>query len=63
MVEAKRLFSKKEGQRSESLSLLFMFEKVVHKKVQMGFLAFIVRVCPTSFGGFHVQKVTREAQR
>jgi hypothetical protein len=47
VVEAKILFSKKEGQRSESLSVL-MFENVVPKKVQMGFLAFTVRICSTS---------------
>jgi hypothetical protein len=43
VVEAKRLFSKKEGQRSEILSVLLMFEKVLPKNVHMGFLAFTVR--------------------
>ena len=43
MIEAKRLISRKEGQRSESLSVLLRFEKVIPGNVQRGFLSFNVR--------------------
>jgi hypothetical protein len=42
-IEAKRLISRKEGQRSESVSLMLRFEKVLLGKVQLGFLSFNVR--------------------
>ena len=43
VIEAKRLISRKEGQISESLSVLLRFEKVLPRKVQIGFLSFNVR--------------------
>lgn len=43
MIEAKRLISRKEGQRCESLSVMLRFEKVLMRKIQMGLLSFNVR--------------------
>jgi hypothetical protein len=43
MTETKRLISRKEGLRSESLSMLLRFEKVLPGKVQIEFLNFNVR--------------------
>ena len=43
VIEAKMFISRKEGQRSGSLSVMLRFEKVLLGKVHIGFLTFNVR--------------------
>jgi hypothetical protein len=45
VIEAKRLIVRKEGQTSESLSVVVRFDQVLLRKVQIRFLSFNVREC------------------
>jgi hypothetical protein len=63
MIEAKRLISRKEGQRSESLSVMMRFEKVLPGKAQIGFLSFNVReLVPYALHCFKCQIIDVAAQ-
>nr|XP_055046932.1 uncharacterized protein LOC129432503 [Misgurnus anguillicaudatus] len=43
VINARRLFQNKEGQRQESLSILLTFEGKIPEKVQLGYLSYTVR--------------------
>ena len=58
VIEAKSLLSRKEGQRSESLSVLLRFEKVLAGTVQIAFSYFnVVDMLNHSNGGLFQQVI------